>query len=136
MNSRFKFRAWNKTDKRMERDVQLCEGRYECDACFGYVLGEEDRIVMQWTGFKDSKGQDIYEGDIMSFIEVDENSCLGAEEKITGTVKWIDDLAEFRLEETTGRRRELRFVVDLPTVYDDEVNGNVYENPELLSQLT
>lgn len=84
------------------------------------------------TGLKDQNKNDIYEGDIISFIEVDEDSCLSVEKKLIGEIKWIDDCAQFRCVYPSGRRRELYLIVGADYVYDVKVIGNIYQNPDLL----
>ena len=88
---------------------------------------------MQYTGLKDKNGKEIYEGDVLRFTEVDEDSALGSETTYVTEVKWIDDLAQWRVVFPAGRRTELHCVLQIPYFYDQEVIGNIYENPELLT---
>lgn len=95
-------------------------------------FGGRDCEIMQFTGLLDSKGKEIYEGDVIQFTEVDEDSAFGAEETNIVEVKWIDEIAQWRALFKSGRRTELHFVVQLPTVVSCEIIGNIYENPELI----
>lgn len=73
-----------------------------------------DIVIMQYTGLRDKKGVEIYEGDVL-FI----SSGIG---KTHGLVEWIDNGWWIRGEHSQGwPGEEYRTVV-----------GNIYENPELL----
>lgn len=72
----------------------------------------------QYTGLKDRKGTDIFEGDIVNIIR--------AEEK--GKVEWRENDAAF---EVVGDCLEASFLENLYG-HDVEVIGNIYDNPELL----
>ncbi len=88
--------------------------------------------LMQYTGLKDYHQQEIYDGDILTFTEIDEDSCMGREETHTGVVKWIEDIAQWRFIYHSGQRRELHLVTDLEPVTECRVIGNIYENPDLI----
>lgn len=74
--------------------------------------------VGQYTGLKDRKGTDIFEGDIVNIIRADRN----------GKVEWRENDAAF---EVVGDCLEASFLENL-LGYDVEVIGNIYDNPELL----
>lgn len=72
----------------------------------------------QYTGLKDRKGTDIFEGDIVNIIRAEEN----------GKVEWRENDAAF---EVVGDCLEASFLENLYG-RDVEVIGNIYDNPELL----
>jgi len=147
MNKRkIKFRAWNKVWGMMSLvdKIEFEEGKPvsvsvtikatdfdHTDEWSDYEVGD-DIILQQFTGLKDKNGKEIYDGDIITFTEIDEDSCMGKEDTYTGKVEWIDEISQWRFIYPSGQRTELHFIVQLPTIRSCEVIGNIYENPELL----
>jgi uncharacterized phage protein (TIGR01671 family) len=137
-----KFRAWDVENKKwfINKNPQGNDfTRYVIDFD-GYLwvkdyddsFSKNQYILMQYTGLKDYYKQEIYEGDILTFTEVDEDSCCGAEETHVGTISWIESSASFRFVYKSGRRRELYLITDFQQISECKVIGNIYENPELL----
>jgi len=79
------------------------------------LFREKDKIISRdlYTGIKDKKGKEIYEGDIMG------NSL-----REKGEVKW----------EAIGFNWGDNFSIGNGDIDDIEVIGNIYENPELLTK--
>ena len=75
--------------------------------------------VMQFTGLKDKKGKEIYEGDILlhSFHSNYIQESLSSKQ----VVQWHEDCCGFGLV--------LKILAKSKNI---EVIGNIYENPELL----
>lgn len=103
-----------------KKESRIYTGYAETDD--GYYYPEwftvAPETVGQYTGLKDRKGTDIFEGDIVNIIRADRN----------GKVEWRENDAAF---EVVGDCLEASFLENL-LGYDVEVIGNIYENPELL----
>ena len=115
-----KFRAWDKENNRMiyfgqahfrdEYNELVCGCDWD-EYGFGYAdLGlDDDAPIMQYTGLKDSKGVDIYEGDILK--------CeIGQDEKV-----------EFKNGMFIGRYRATP-LYDIWLNQEIKVIGNIYED--------
>ena len=104
MSREIKFRAWEK-DK-MEYGVCPCQIDY-------YNQGHEpDCFLMQYTGLKDKNGKKIYEGDILLHEDFKYRK-----QKVYGVMAWDETAAAF---------------TSFYPLFQFEVIGNIYENPELM----
>jgi len=110
-----KFRAWDKEKKEMVYGVWISpDGEPAINEGHDrwYPL---EKLAMQYTGLKDKNGKEIWEGDIVrelkdSWIEV---------------VEWDDMDSGFK---PFNDHREV------PIAF--EIIGNIYENPELINEVT
>ncbi len=113
MKREIKFRAWDKFDGEM-----LTPGQSEIFRLMMLVeqgVKEKDRfILMQYTGLKDKKGKEIYEGDIVNTKDFN-----GGFTNVV--VEWDD--AQF-----TTIIKPLNRLIDIVVI------GNIYENKELLDK--
>ncbi len=135
-----KFRQWDKRNKRFHY--------------FGFEVNDfqftapvnpsrEHYPVSQYTGLKDPKGVEIYEGDIVlldkmvlfdKYADRGDGSCddvlAVTKDDLLAVTKWDDHYQGFmykHLPETPESAEVFMFE------YAAEVVGNIYENPELLS---
>ena len=114
-----KFRVWDKLNKEMINfeSINFQERRvYEDTVSYRKF---NDIELMQYTGLKDMKGKEIYEGDILfeSFGEK--------------YYKVVFENGSFRAE-FEGDFEEYSFDLIDVVAQGCEVVGNIYENPELM----
>jgi len=115
MSRNIKFRAWDKSINEML--TQPLDGISAASRLLGFTVFSQCE-VMQFTGFKDIEGKDIYEGDIL-------------DEKYKVTVEWCDGSFEVESNGTILLLKKwlrARIKAGCPS----SIIGNVHENPELL----
>lgn len=130
-----KFRAWCEGSKEMYYPDDNYEflidnnsvgfyPRYDKDSFYRFntIASENEREikVMQFTGLKDKNGAEIYEGDIVK------------ESDIIMKVKWFDKFSCFCLVSSDWMFPH--FFGEASDPDNCEVIGNIYQNPELVSE--
>lgn len=149
MSREVKFRIWDKTSNRMLYQDNF--ERVELDTKnkmvslvrsetieSSYVLDYEDGIeaeIMQYTGFKDVKGKEIYEGDILHVTKV---SMCGVDKynvaEYNTDVRWEDGAFVIKGDADVDCYDTWLASYNNPDSpqIEIEVIGKIYENPELL----
>ena len=124
-----KFRAWDKNTKKMNGMAEIYRNR---EQEIELLPRDDNTILMQSTGLFDKKGQEIFEDDIVKttifFGRADESGGFYEYEKeLIGIVK--------QLEGTWVIDTEKGAVYLWSYIDENEVLGNIWENPGLLEDL-
>jgi len=121
MQREIKFRAWNKTKKKMCDSYAYFDKQGKLHGAFS-ILGDT-YIPLQYTGLKDHHGTDIYEGDIVNWFDK-----LGRND-VPFVVAY--EHAQFILTVSQAKLpgRYVGWALDSKEL---EVIGNIYDNPELV----
>lgn len=113
MNREIKFRAW---DKRGKKYLNNAQNIWMNNTCFGDLLASSNFEIEQFTGLKDSNGDDIYENDLV-LLDPDDPPY-----------QVIFDEGKFELSNDY-----LRLVYDLSEEHMDcEIIGNVHTDGDLI----
>ena len=119
-----KFRAWDKENKTMVGGFHCLSPRMSMFIT-QYAINHKQYKLMQYTGLKDKNGVEIYEGDVVAdnprktFIQ-----CHGE----------YDSAEVVKMKDIDGSDDMGTDCIGYPYYWEDfEVIGNIYENPELLT---
>lgn len=132
MNRVFKFRAWEETENKMYKCVVGNTNINDDNSICPLIWKEENTdwtysdtcVVMQYTGYKDIKGQEIYEGDILVYQDY----------------RWIRieyDNGGFMAKVIQNTRHNNRIIKGYIGNFDIskwKIIGNIYEDKEPISQ--
>jgi uncharacterized phage protein (TIGR01671 family) len=153
MSREFKFRAWNKENKKMilpyenvgEDELMISfsgrlitiENNNACgaDDCCGpnenYVSESDHKCyeIMQYTGLKDRTGKDIYEGDILS-LNYFEGEVVKMWIEYLDTLPYCCTIIKYSEDDWVPLGRIMKRDGEQFTC---EVIGNIYENEDIIS---
>ena len=107
-----KFRAWNNEQAKTRKDFRFDEFNDVND-----YFADNDFVFMQYTGLKDKNGEEIYEGDIVSFSGIKDDK---------GVVEWCNEYVGYILNAKNNYAERFDEVDKL------KVLGNIYENKGLI----
>lgn len=132
MNREFKFRAWDSSENKMLTTFHITSmgiAWRSTDNAEENYSESIDFPIMQFTGLRDKKGVEIYEGDI---IEATERRYFLGHDKGLQTIRFKSQI----VYEDAGFVYSTTQENDSPLFNTDEivVIGNIYQNPELLTK--
>lgn len=132
-----KFRAWIKTET---SGFMIPNKESDCFMVSngnGFAVYDENKniipnenvIILQFTGLYDKNGKEIYEGDVLDFI----NTYRGMNSKWKCTVEFLD--GSFICRYIDEEKHYNHFTSwNYPDV-NWKVIGNIYDNPELSEEV-
>lgn len=112
-----KFRAWNKNTSKMVDLYKITPLALSMEQDGLFLPFSDDYVLMQYIGYKDLEGTEVYEGDIIKF-PADNQPYV---------VKWIEHEGGWGVMYQSiqmGKPGIVEFM---------HVIGNIYENKELLN---
>jgi len=129
MSKIIKFRAWDLNLKRMLQDVQT--GTAVIYATDGGISISTDCALMQFTGFYDRNGVEIFEGDILNTKTTFENNMADRRfQKRTEIIVGYKDGCFIDINTDCILINKIKSIET--NNIDFEIMGNIYQNPELL----
>ena len=126
-----KFRAWNIADGKMQHNISPLRDKvvYNSDSENVFHIMPASRYnLMEYTGFKDRKGTEIYENDILLLEKFDPGPD---DEDIDVNREVIFINGGFHIKEMIDEDYAY-CLIDMACMDLTEVIGNRYENPELI----
>lgn len=117
-----KFRAWHDEKGVMGSAYPLDVLLMDATSRKAEQIGEDFKhmTIMQFTNFRDHKGREIYEGDLLRHIP------NGMEPRLIFQVQWNGTEGRFQ-----AWNKFSFFSLDIHVVEGYEVIGDIYQNPEL-----
>lgn len=124
MQDRFKYRAWDKENKKyiygVEKGLQISSAAGDLHVMTLAEIAESNKYDLeQCTGLKDEKGKLIYEGDILKGTYYIDNPVIDYYPVEYGEDEWLNGNEGFPL----SAYNTLSVIV-----------GNIHENSELLEE--
>nr|DAP95714.1 MAG TPA: YopX protein [Caudoviricetes sp.] len=127
-----RFRAWLKKEQKMDNEIDHISWLEDELYCIGdgitYMVSAEDLVLMQSTGLKDYFGKELFEGDVIEWNYWDEFED-------SGTAKIIFDKGMFKLLDVRTEKSVWDNLFDCIENCNVFLQGNIYENREILEAI-
>lgn len=130
-----KFRAWYEFCGKHVMDYNPTIG-YTNNVYINEAILDEDVVFMQYLGIKDINGTEIYEGDIIT-------NKLYKKEGVAFECYYCEKESMFKQQpfifidksKDLNNKHIAHLSLQMNSVPEKEVIGNIYENPEILNRV-
>jgi len=119
-----KFRAWD--------GLRMTTSGIMFSTTGGVVFTAGGMPLMQSTGLKDKNGKEIYEGDIVRYVDATSDAGLLGGEPTIGQINWIPERCAFHPQEMEENHKGGHYIAYWDFLEWIEVIGNTWESPSLL----
>ena len=130
-----KFRAWDSVEKKFVEHFFITDNSLICnmekptsDRKLPIPIEKSELILMQSTGLKDEFGKELFERDIIEWSYWDEFED-------SGSAKIVFDKGMFKLLDIRTEKEVWDNLFNCIENCNVFLQGNIYENPELLEDL-
>ena len=124
-----RFRAWLKKRQEMDNEINHISWLEDELYCIGdgitYMVSAEDLVLMQSTGLRDELNEELFEGDVILWTYWDEFED-------SGRAKIVFKEGMFKLLDVRTGEEVWDNLFDCIENCNVYLQGNIYENPELL----
>lgn len=131
----YKFRAWDKENKVMCDVSHIFIANMVLPQTVMASVGSEmkhcpsDAILMQFTGLYDKNLKEIYEGDVVTGVNINGEDYYGNHE-----IVYIGSCFCIKIKKGINNKHDYEPCLDEAWLERMEVIGNIYENPELIKE--
>jgi uncharacterized phage protein (TIGR01671 family) len=126
MNREVKFRAWHPLTKQMINSDKVSSKELKQNPLEWHR--EHKWRLMQYTGFKDKNGNEIYEGDVLSDWTDTHEGMVQSHQQVF----WSEKYGEWRLDSSFHQDKTFSHSLwHMLHDYECEITGNIYEKAVL-----
>jgi hypothetical protein len=131
---KIKFRAWHKTDEKMYEVYGFSKNQWFLKGK-NFPMPPSAVVIQQYTGLTDTNEVEIFEGDIVKYLDGNEWSTESGYD-----CEEFDNLGIIFFDEECGRydvtnKQGVGYDDLFDCGIDFEIVGNFYENPELVKEI-